>query len=357
MKLQDTDRFRIEAVLGMGGMGVVYRAFDLERQSHVALKTLRHMEPQALYRLKKEFRALQGLAHPNLVSLGELFEEHGQWFFSMELVEGVDFITHVRGPRDPDDDARVDEMGSTIPAVRGRLATADTPVAASPPHARDLTSKPVAPVSAVFDERRLRAAFTQLALGLDALHNAAKVHRDVKPSNALVTHAGRVVLVDFGLTTELQADAQSIEEGAVGTAIYMAPEQAVGRVVDARADWYSAGALLYESLTGQPPFIGPALQVMMDKQTREPAPPRTLNPDTPADLEALCLDLLRPGPEERPSGRDVLRRLGAAPDARSVSGAGFTAGAEFIGREKELDALRQAMADSERGHAVTVYRR
>src|SRR5262249_23642924 len=95
----DTRRFEVVRVLGAGGMGVVYEAFDRERQSKVALKTLRSLEAEALLRFKREFRSLQDIQHPNLVSLGELLEENGQIFFTMELVEGIDFIEYVRPPQ------------------------------------------------------------------------------------------------------------------------------------------------------------------------------------------------------------------------------------------------------------------
>src|SRR5262245_1549168 len=94
--LVDTQRFAIRRRLGAGGMGVVYEAFDRELGSRIALKTLRELDARTLYRFKREFRALQGIEHPNLVSLGELIEHKGQWFFTMELVEGVDFLTYVR---------------------------------------------------------------------------------------------------------------------------------------------------------------------------------------------------------------------------------------------------------------------
>src|SRR5262245_12342529 len=94
-----TRRFEVIRVLGTGGMGVVYEAFDRERQSKVALKTLRSLEAEALLRFKREFRSLQDIQHPNLVSLGELLEENGQIFFTMELVEGIDFIEYVRPPQ------------------------------------------------------------------------------------------------------------------------------------------------------------------------------------------------------------------------------------------------------------------
>src|SRR5215471_12957121 len=141
-------RFEIERALGSGGMGVVYAARDHHRDCAVAVKTLRAATLDARPRLRDEFLMLHDLAHPNLVSLGELFDDDGRWFFSMELIEGDDFLQHVR--------------------PGGRL-----------------------------DLPRLRAAMGQLAAGLGFLHAAGKIHRDVKPPNVLCT-TDRVVLVDFG---------------------------------------------------------------------------------------------------------------------------------------------------------------
>ena len=207
-------------------MAVVYAAFDHEKNTTVALKLLDRVDGDALLRFKREFRAVQDLAHPNVVALEDLVESDGAWFFTMELVDGVDFVKYVR---------------------------AEASAAESSDGAAEL------------DEARLRSALGQLALGLDAFHRTGQLHRDLKPSNVLVTGAGRVVLLDFGLSTRMEMNESSQQHG-VGTAAYMAPEQAVGLPLDTSADWYAFGALLYEALTGRLPFSGTIIEMLMDKQ-------------------------------------------------------------------------------------------
>lgn len=304
-------------------MGVVYEALDLRQRERVALKTLRAFSPDALLRFKREFRALADLSHPNLVRLGELFEVGGQWMFSMELVDGVDFLSWVRGAAAEDDAPPTEEISA----------------------ARDITPPPTL-VGVPFDEPRLRAAFGQLARGLDALHAAAMVHRDIKPPNVRVTREGRVVLLDFGLVTE--AEGPVPEEALFGTVSYMAPEQAAGARVGPQADWYAAGTMLFEALTGRVPFVGKPMDVLVEKQRREPPAPSSLAPGVPADLERLCLELLAFDPDVRQRAQATLeaalpleatRRRGASHTTVSLHGS-----APFVGRAAERAALHRALA-------------
>ena len=127
-----------------------------------------------------------------------------------------------------------------------------------------------------FDEARLRAALAQLATGLHALHGAGIVHRDVKPSNVLVTGSGRAVLLDFGLVVQDERDPASIPE-IVGTMAYMAPEQGLGLEVGPAADWYALGVTLYEALTGQLPHTGSTpVKTLLAKQALPPKPRQTI---------------------------------------------------------------------------------
>ena len=297
-------RFEVIRQLGSGGMGVVYEARDRERDCRVALKALRTTTPELLVRLKREFRALQDLSHPNLVSLGELHEEAGSWYFTMELVDGVPLLEHLRD-RDP---------------------------------------------------ARIRAAFAQIAAGLSALHEADKVHRDVKPSNVMVTAQGRVVILDFGLVTAAGQLSLASRDQIIGTIAYMAPEQAAGQPLGPAADWYSVGAMLYEALTGVLPFDGTPVEILMHKQQIEPPPPSAHAADVPEDLDQLCADLLRIDPALRPDGRELRARLGDARRGRSSTAPSTpTQTPVFVGRVAELAALRAALDDTrEAGIAVIV---
>jgi eukaryotic-like serine/threonine-protein kinase len=334
-------RFRVIRPIGEGGMGVVYEAEDCQRGQLVALKTLKHRDLDTLYRLKREFRALAHLSHPNLVDLYDMVVEEDTGFLTMELVEGTDIIRYCR-PDDP------------VAAKAPSPSRADTESPLPAPLPRTVRATPA---SASFDEMRLRSVLPQLARALYALHQAGMVHRDIKPPNVLVTHSGRVVVLDFGLVAELDDRAgDSMGGRIVGTVEYIAPEQVSdGRVAPA-ADWYGFGCLLYEALTGRVPHHGPVMQVLLDKQSHPPAPPRALVAGVPPDLDALCVDLLAIEPWRRPSGPEVLRRLGVddATGERLGSVSAATHHAAFSGRELELARLAECARQVGDGGAAVV---
>ena len=313
------DRYEIVKLLGSGAMGLVYEVFDPKRGEQVALKTLRGHSPRALTLFKREFRALSRITHPNLVGLYELGRDQHQFFFTMELVRGVPLLRYLWG-------------GEPAPA----------------PSAAELPLTPVA------DFSRLRVVFAQLAEGVHALHHAHKLHRDIKPTNVMVTHQGRVVLMDFGFVGEESVGTLESTAGSmvVGTPAYMAPEQALGGPRTPASDWYSVGATLYMALTGQVPFHGETLGVMMErKQLELPPAPRGLAAGIPEDLEQLCLRMLRPAPAERPAGSEVLDLLHQGAEISQTRGVAYLSPAathvgarRFIGRAAEVTTLRRAYA-------------
>ncbi len=346
-EFKGTNRFRIVRRIGAGGMGVVYEAEDREREERVALKTIKTPDSDALYRFKREFRALADLVHPNLVALHELVVDD-ECFFTMELVHGTDFLAHVR----PDPASGAIAHAPTLAASPGAEAGSSPGIGSAD------TLRP-ASRAAGCDEGRLRRALPQLVSGLSALHAAQKIHRDVKPSNILVTPEGRVVLLDFGLVMPADTlDRDSTAGALVGTVAYMAPEQARGDRITPATDFYAVGTVLYEALTGRLPFRGPLMQVLADKQQHAPAPPRAIVRGVSEDLDELCTDLLRRAPEDRPTGAVILRRLGvdtAETDAPTHTAThSGTRAAPFAGRDLELARLLQGLEDLAKMRATAI---
>jgi serine/threonine protein kinase len=339
-----TDRYQIVRRIGEGGMGVVYEAFDRERNQAVAVKSLLYFTPAALYRFKQEFRTLADVHHNNLVRLHELVVTEGDVaFFVMELVGGVDFQAYVRNP-----------LAAPLP-VDAQESTTMRLGAGVPPAGND------APRTSPADFDKLRDALRQLVEGVQALHGAGKLHRDIKPSNILVAPDGRVVILDFGVATELSRVVDtnlSEEREVVGTVRYMSPEQAVADETTAASDWYSVGVMLYEALTGRPPFVGSSFEVLTRKTTGDIVPPADCVDGIPPELDSLCRALLESEPGARPTGPEILRRLGATRSFRpipSLAPKGDAARATtLVGREDQLRKLRDSFEQVLSGRSVTV---
>ncbi len=352
-KFQGTDRYRIRRRLGSGGFGVVYEAEDTTLGGLVALKVLHNPDGGALYRFKREFRALAHIKHPNLVALYDLASEGGRWFFTMELVDGADVINFVWDGSKPHARRALDRSRdlSITQAELEVTPTTRRPGEWSPNHDH-LPPASARPHLAV---RRLRTVFGQLARGVVALHEAGKVHRDIKPSNVLVDGDGRVVLLDFGLVAE-PADQNATADLIAGTPAYMAPEQAMGERVDPACDWYSVGCVLYLALTGRLPIAGVgAIDVLTRKQSETPPPPRLAWPGVPPDLDQLCMALLALKPGDRPSDADVLQRLPVEESAGAIATAmPAPAPTGFVGRTRELDVLATAYRSMRDGRANVV---
>jgi hypothetical protein len=312
------ERFLVVRTLGEGGMGVVYEAFDKERGMTVALKTIRDAQGDAVYRLKREFRALQGVEHPNLVRLYDLFAEGNTCFYTMELIPGR-------------------ELGAA-----GGARAALGPAEATLQDGEDDRER--------FEQIRL--VLDGLCRGLEALHAAGLLHRDLKPSNVMVEDSGRVVLLDFGLVADAHAAVQHTVTGAVaGTVAYMAPEQARGEVeLTAAVDRYALGVILFELLTGTQPFRGGPYVVLADKVSQDAPRARDFVADVPADLDELAAQLLSRDPVARPSLANIRAVLGRVTTDRRLPSSGNSNRPvhTLVGRTEEqqrlLDALRSTAA-------------
>ncbi len=286
------DRFEVRSLLGAGAHGAVYEAWDTHHGCAVALKTLLDLGPDELVRFKREFRVVSRVGHPNLVTVHELFVGPERAYFTMELVEGTDFLSWVRND---------DEL----------------------------------------DEPRLRASMRQLARGLAALHAFGILHRDLKPSNVLVRRDGHVLVADFGLARELGG---ARERGVAGTPAYMSPEQAADLELGPASDWYAVGVILHEALTGRRPLAElHGLGLLVAKQTGHPGPPSRWSAGVPSDLDRLCAELISRDAIDRPLGTDVLRRLGRASIHQGVDIEPIARPADvFVGRTDELARLGEA---------------
>jgi serine/threonine protein kinase len=224
---------------------------DRDTGEQVALKKLLRFDTKSVMRLKREFRALANMHHPNLVKLYDLGRSSDAWFLTMEYLEGVDLLAHLGVGTDV---LATNHGGYQMPAIERVLST-----------------------------------FHQLARGVNALHEAKLLHRDLKPTNVMVT-AGRVVALDFGLACALdEEDRMVTHDGTVaGTPAYMPPEQALGQTLSEVSDWYAVGVMLYQVLSGQLPIDGRnANELLRRKLDRDPTPLSRLNSAVPARLENL----------------------------------------------------------------------
>ena len=248
--------YEILGKLGAGGMGVVYKARQRGLNRLVALKMIiggTQARVDHLARFRIEAEAVARLRHPNILQIYDIGEVGGMPFVSLELLEGGDLDDRLAGTPQPG------RSGSELVAT--------------------------------------------LARAVHAAHQAGIIHRDLKPANILFTEEGVPKITDFGLAKRLESDSRQTETGQImGTPSYMAPEQASGhtRDVGPAADTYALGAILYQVLTGRPPFIGETpLETVRQVTDDEPVPPSRLVPRVPRDLETICLKCLQKEPKKR----------------------------------------------------------
>jgi len=252
------NRYDVKEVLGMGGMGVVYRAFDRELQEPVAIKTLRPEamagDTVALERFKQEIRLARKIAHRNVVRTYDLGEVGGMYYLTMEYAEGTSL--------------------KQLIASRGRL--------------------PI-PVTLTVGKQLCRA--------LEVAHEQGVIHRDIKPQNIVVEPSGFLKVMDFGiarLATPAPGTGLTQEGTSIGTPDYMSPEQLSGMELDARSDLYAAGVVLFECVTGRVPFEAETTWALVAKHLEEEPPdPRTVNSEVPEGLARIILRAMAKRPADR----------------------------------------------------------
>jgi serine/threonine-protein kinase len=262
-------RYRVESLLGQGGMGTVYKAFDTELGRTVALKLVRPelaASLETMQRFKQELLLASKISHKNILRIHDLGDLDGTKFITMAFVEGSNL-------------AAVIQSNGPLPLDRALKFT------------------------------------NQLCAALEAAHSEGVVHRDLKPENILIDQADNLYVSDFGLAKSLAPEASSMTRVGqlMGTPRYMSPEQVEGKEVDQRSDLYSLGLILFEIYTAEVPFRGEsALQIMYQRVTAAPKDPRTLRPDLPDYLATIILKCLERDPAKRyQTAREILTDLDA----------------------------------------------
>jgi serine/threonine protein kinase len=264
--------YQLLEMIGRGGMGVVYKARQKHLNRLVALKMVQNWRDASLDTLARfqiEAKAAAKLDHPNIVPTYQIGELNGQPFFSMKLVAGASLSKKIR------------ELALVKPGNG---------------------SEPTPPLRPAREAQVLIASLlARVARAVHYAHLQGVIHRDLKPSNILIDPAGEPHLTDFGVAKLLEHDiGLTRTHEMLGTPAYMAPEQAAGNAISPAVDIYSLGAILYELLTGQPPFRGKSpLETLRKAAEEEPVPPSTMNGSTDAELAAICLKCLEKNPMHR----------------------------------------------------------
>jgi serine/threonine protein kinase len=305
------ERYRLDAEIGRGGMGVVYRAHDTLLERHVAIKVMSAaaLGTEGRARLLHEARAVAQLNHPNIISVHDAGESEGSSFIIMELLEGESLF-----------ERRPDSLDEILSIAR------------------------------------------QICRALEHAHTNGIVHRDLKPENVLLTPDGTAKLTDFGLARSVASRLTS-EGTIVGTVFYLAPELALGQDFDGRADLYALGVMLYELTTGRLPFAADDPVAVISQHLHAPVvPPRAKNDQIPPALDALVVRLLSKDPAHRPASAAEVLHILDSPDmldreaapAEEPSVLERIERGRLVGRERELQAARamwsKALSGQGAGH-------
>ena len=299
MPLEKLGPYKLEKILGRGGMGAVYVGLHEETGERAAVKVLSgHLADDESFRerFKIEVETLKRLAHPNIVQLTGYGEDDGHLFYVMELIKGRSLHEEV---------------------AAGRR----------------------------FTWREVTRIGILVAQALKHAHDRGIIHRDLKPANLLIDEQDHVKLTDFGIAKLYGGTSVTADGGVLGTADYMAPEQADGKQVTARCDLYSLGSVMYALLAGRPPFASKTIvQVIAALKSEKPVPVRRLAPDTPEELESIIQQLLEKDPQRRiPTALVLMNRLKAMEHALSLE--------TRVMQPQDLDEDHELRLAPEDGHA------
>ena len=259
------NRYRIEKVIGIGGMAIVFKATDLLMRRTVAVKILKDeaaADEQSVKRFTNESRAVAMLSHPNIVNIYDVSVRENIKYIVMEFVEGITLKSYMQHRE-------------------------------------------------VLNLREIISYTTQILRALDHAHKKGIVHRDIKPQNIMLLKNGVIKVMDFGIAKLPNAETVTMTGKAIGTVCYISPELVSGQKIDSRSDLYSLGVMMYEMATGQLPFTAETpVSVALMQVNDEPAPPRSVNPHIPQGLEQIILRAMEKDPEERyQSAEDMLGHL------------------------------------------------
>ena len=256
------DRYRIDSVLGIGGMAVVYKAYDQQEDRDVAVKVLRDdvaMDAESRRQFRKEYQAVGKLSHPNIRAVYDVVVSGDTEYIVMEYVDGINLKQYLK-------------------------------------------KKGVVPWQEVLDFS------IQITQALSHAHSRGIIHLDIKPQNIMLPHDGMVKIADFGIAQMDDTNQTDSADEAVGSIHYISPEQAKGEAVDARSDLYSLGIVMYEMLTGKLPYDGEtAEQVLVQHYSVIPEAPSELYPEIPPELETATLRAMEPDPKDRYLTADEMR--------------------------------------------------
>jgi serine/threonine protein kinase/tetratricopeptide (TPR) repeat protein len=357
----------VDGHLGRGAAGVVYRARHASTGQIVALKAARLTSAELFAAFRREVHALAALQHPGIVRVLEQGISNGTPWYAMELVEGRtlssmlgDPSVSTAAPVGREGSRRLEEFGPEGGRASRRLeesrprrtrGSLDPQPASS--HRSGSRRSPAAPSEALSMSSLLRLA-RHVCSSLACLHAQGLVHRDIKPDNILIRPDGNPILVDFGLVAQCGAregrEVLELSEAAAGTYAYMAPEQRLGRFVDARADLFSLGCVLYQCLCGALPFGPSGLQAL---SCAIPAPPSSRATGIPPELDALVMRLLAKDLRERIGYADDVEAALARIEGTDVSRAGVlgsrTLGESGPERERGSRTLEESGPERERG--------